>query len=164
MASIPINTVSVPVLPLRDVVVYPFMVVPLFVGRDRSIQALEVAMAADKQILLVSQKNAAEDQPTTETIYQIGTLATVLQLLKLPDGTIKVLVEGVKRGKIAKFLESKEYFLADVELVEDEDVKHEEVEIFIRSLKSQFEQYVKLNRKIPLKLWLQFLPLMMGVG
>ncbi len=123
MASIPIDTtnLSVPVLPLRDVVVYPYMVVPLFVGRDRSIKALEVAMAADKQILLVSQKNATEDQPSEKTIYQVGTLATVLQLLKLPDGTVKVLVEGVRRGRIIRFVENQEYFLADVELLEDED-------------------------------------------
>ncbi len=143
------GTLSIPVLPLRDVVVYPFMVVPLFVGRDRSIKALEVGKAADKQILLVTQKNATDDQPTEKTIHKIGTLATVLQLLKLPDGTVKVLVEGVKRGSITQFIENAEYFLADVELLEDENTTHREVEIYVRSLKSQFEQYVKLNRKIP---------------
>jgi ATP-dependent Lon protease len=143
------TNLSIPVLPLRDVVVYPFMVVPLFVGRERSIKALEVAMAADKQILLVSQRNATEDQPSEKTIYQIGTLATVLQLLKLPDGTVKVLVEGVKRGSIIKFIENHDYFLADVALLEDTNITEREVEIFVRSLKSQFEQYVKLNRKIP---------------
>src|ERR1700722_18581008 len=90
------NTVSIPVLPLRDVVVYPFMVIPLFVGRERSIKALEIAMAADKQILLVAQKNPTDDQPTEKTLHLVGTVATVLQLLKLPDGTVKVLVEGVK--------------------------------------------------------------------
>lgn len=140
---------SIPVLPLRDVVVYPFMVVPLFVGRDRSIKALEVAMAADKQILLATQKNATDDQPSEQTIHKVGTIATVLQLLKLPDGTVKVLVEGVKRGKIKQFVENSEYFLADVDLIEDEAGGEREVEIFVRSLKSQFEQYVKLNRKIP---------------
>lgn len=151
MATIPAdtNTLSIPVLPLRDVVVYPYMVVPLFVGRERSIKALEVAMAADKQILLVTQKNATDDQPTEKAIYEIGTLATVLQLLKLPDGTVKVLVEGVKRGRIMRFVENKEYFLADVELIDDKNIADREVEIFVRSLKSQFEQYVKLNRKIP---------------
>lgn len=150
MVSIPETTsLSIPVLPLRDVVVYPYMVVPLFVGRERSIRALEVAMAADKQILLVSQKNTTEDQPSEQTIYRIGTLATVLQLLKLPDGTVKVLVEGVRRGSIIRFIENHEYFLADVELLEDSNIDAKEVEIFIRSLKSQFEQYVKLNRKIP---------------
>lgn len=143
------KVLGVPVLPLRDVVVYPFMVVPLFVGRERSIKALEVAMSADKQILVTTQKSAAEDQPTEETIYQIGTLANVLQLLKLPDGTVKVLIEGVKRGKITHFLSDQNYFLADVELIEDTNVESREVEILIRSLKSQFEQYVKLNRKIP---------------
>lgn len=151
MASIPSDTssLSIPVLPLRDVVVYPFMVVPLFVGRERSIKALEVAMAADKQILLVTQRNATEDQPSEKSIYRIGTLATVLQLLKLPDGTVKVLIEGVKRGSIERFVENHDYFLADVELIEDKNIDDREVEIFIRSLKSQFEQYVKLNRKIP---------------
>lgn len=149
--AIPTDTsiVSIPVLPLRDVVVYPFMVVPLFVGRERSIKALEVAMAADKQILLVTQKNATEDQPSEGSIHNTGTLATVLQLLKLPDGTVKVLVEGVKRGRIIRFVENHDYFLADVELIEDKNIDDREVEIFIRSLKSQFEQYVKLNRKIP---------------
>lgn len=151
VASVPsdVATLSIPVLPLRDVVVYPFMVVPLFVGRERSIKALEVAMAADKQILLVTQKNASEDQPTEKTIHEVGTLATVLQLLKLPDGTVKVLVEGVKRGQISRFIENAEYFLADVELLEDGNAGDREVEIYVRSLKSQFEQYVKLNRKIP---------------
>ncbi len=144
-----LNSLSIPVLPLRDVVVYPFMVVPLFVGRDRSIKALEVAMAADKQILLVTQKNATEDQPSEKSMYDVGTLATVLQLLKLPDGTVKVLVEGVKRGRITRFIQNKDYFLANVDLLEDKNIADKEVEIFVRSLKSQFEQYVKLNRKIP---------------
>lgn len=141
--------VSIPVLPLRDVAVVPYMVVPLFVGRERSVRALEVAMAADKQILLVSQRNASEEQPTEKSIHHIGTLATVLQLLKLPDGTVKVLIEGVKRGRIVRFVENKNYFLADVEVLNDIDINNTEVEIFIRSIKSQFEQYVKLNRKIP---------------
>jgi len=140
---------GIPVLPLRDVVVFPYMMVPLFVGRDRSIKALDIAMAADKQVLLVTQKNATEDQPTQDTIHQIGTIATVLQLLKLPDGTVKVLVEGVRRGKIVRFLETSEYFLADVEVIEDEGASGRENEILIRSIKSQFDQYVKLNRKIP---------------
>ncbi len=143
------SLLGIPVLPLRDVVVYPFMVVPLFVGRERSIKALEVAMAVDKQILVTTQKNAVEDQPTEDTIYHLGTLATVLQLLKLPDGTVKVLIEGVRRAKINRFLTNKDYFLADLELVEDENTASKESEVLIRSLKSQFEQYVKLNRKIP---------------
>lgn len=143
------NLLGVPVLPLRDVIVYPYMVVPLFVGRERSIKALEVAMAADKQILVATQKSAAEDQPTEEGIYHVGTLATVLQLLKLPDGTVKVLIEGVKRAKILQFLTNQDYFLADVELIDDINMQSRDIEILIRSLKSQFEQYVKLNRKIP---------------
>lgn len=140
---------GVPVLPLRDVVVYPYMVVPLFVGRERSIKALEIAMAADKQILVATQKSASDDQPTEEGIYRIGTLATVLQLLKLPDGTVKVLIEGVKRAKISHFVTNTDYFLADIELIQDTNTSSREIEILIRSLKSQFEQYVKLNRKIP---------------
>ena len=107
---------SIPVLPLRDVVVYPFMVVPLFVGRERSIKALDIAMAADKQILLVTQKNAADDQPKEDGLYYVGTLATVLQLLKLPDGTVKVLVEGLRRARVVRYLEDQSYFLADIDL------------------------------------------------
>src|SRR3990167_8617976 len=140
---------SVPVLPLRDVVVYPYMVVPLFVGRDRSIKALDIAMAAHKQILLVTQKNATEDQPKEETLYRVGTVATVLQLLKLPDGTVKVLVEGIKRGHVTRFVENEGHFLADIEIIKDKNTGTREIEIYLRSLKSQFEQYVKLNRRIP---------------
>lgn len=143
------NLIGVPVLPLRDVVVYPFMVVPLFVGRERSIRALEVAMAADKQILVATQKSAIEDQPTIEGIYMVGTLASVLQLLKLPDGTVKVLIEGVRRAKVVQYISNEAYFLADVEFLNDTNVESREIQILIRSLKSQFEQYVKLNRKIP---------------
>jgi ATP-dependent Lon protease len=143
------NLLGIPVLPLRDVVVYPYMVVPLFVGRERSIKALEVAMASDKQILVVTQKSAADDQPSEEGIHQVGTLSTVLQLLKLPDGTVKVLIEGVKRARITHFIGNQAYFLADIEVIEDSNVNAKDIEILIRSLKSQFEQYVKLNRKIP---------------
>jgi len=143
------NLLAIPVLPLRDVVVYPFMVLPLFVGRERSIKALEVAMAADKQVLLITQKSAGEDQPKEEGLYQVGVLATILQLLKLPDGTVKVLIEGVKRAKIIRFLPNEPYFLADVGIIEDENIASRDIEILVRSLKSQFEQYVKLNRKIP---------------
>src|SRR5580692_1549271 len=110
---------GVPVLPLRDVVVYPYMVVPLFVGRERSIKALEIAMAADKQVLVATQKSAADDQPTEDGIYTVGTLATVLQLLKLPDGTVKVLIEGVRRAKITRFIPNESFFLADIEYIED---------------------------------------------
>src|SRR5476651_710163 len=116
------NLAGIPVLPLRDVVVYPFMVLPLFVGRDRSIKALEVAMAADKQVLLTTQKSASEDQPTEDGLYHMGTLATVLQLLKLPDGTVKVLIEGVKRAKAVKFISNEAYFLADIAVINDSNV------------------------------------------
>lgn len=143
------NLLGVPVLPLRDVVMYPYMVVPLFVGRERSIKALEIAMAADKQILVVTQKTASDDQPSEEGIYKIGILATVLQLLKLPDGTVKVLVEGVRRARIVQFISNDTFFLADIEFMDETNTEAREIEILIRSLKSQFEQYVKLNRKIP---------------
>lgn len=143
------NILGVPVLPLRDVVVYPYMVVPLFVGRERSIKALEIAMAADKQVFVATQKSPAEDQPSEKGLYHVGTLATILQLLKLPDGTVKVLIEGVKRAKIVRFLGDQSYFLADVQFIEDTNIESRQIEILIRSLKSQFEQYVKLNRKIP---------------
>ena len=143
------DILGVPVLPLRDVVVYPYMVIPLFVGRERSIKALEVAMAADKQILLVTQQSASEDQPSEKEIYHIGALATVLQLLKLPDGTVKVLIEGVRRAKVTKFITNDTYFLADIRQLHDTNTDAREIEILVRSLKSQFEQYVKLNRKIP---------------
>lgn len=156
------DNLSIPVLPLRDVVVYPYMVVPLFVGRERSIKALEVAMEADKQILLVTQKDATDDQPDEKSIHTVGTLATVLQLLKLPDGTVKVLVEGVQRGSINEFKENDEYFLADVSMVEDDNTEDKEVEIYTRSLKAQFEQYVKLNRKIPAEIMASILSIEEG--
>ena len=140
---------AIPILPLRDVVVYPHMVIPLFVGREKSIQALEAAMDNDKQILLVAQKSAAQDEPTQEDLYQIGTVSSILQLLKLPDGTVKVLVEGNKRARIVNFLGQEEYFTAQVKLLEDEVVDERESEVLIRSLTTQFDQYVKLNKKIP---------------
>ncbi|HVE43810.1 MAG TPA: endopeptidase La [Gammaproteobacteria bacterium] len=139
----------IPVLPLRDVVVFPHMIVPLFVGREKSIKALEEVMNTDKQILLVTQRNAVDDQPTDNSMYQVGTFGTVLQLLKLPDGTVKVLVEGTKRGFITRFIENEDFFLAEASVLEDENLVHKEIEGFARSLKSQFEQYIKSNRKIP---------------
>jgi len=139
-----------PVLPLRDVVVYPHMVIPLFVGRERSIRALDAAMGVDKQIMLVAQKSAEVDEPGHKDLYDIGTLATVLQLLKLPDGTIKVLVEGAKRAKLRNLEEHEGHFTAEVEPLETpEEVDERELEIMMRSLVSQFEHYVKLNRKVP---------------
>ena len=138
-----------PVLPLRDVVVYPHMVIPLFVGRDKSIKALEAAMEEDKQILLVAQKSAAEDEPDVDDIYRVGTVATILQLLKLPDGTVKVLVEGVRRCKILHFLGGKAYFSAQVVSVPEPELEEREMEVLMRSVMAQFDQYVKLNKKIP---------------
>ncbi|MEJ2140778.1 MAG: endopeptidase La [Gammaproteobacteria bacterium] len=140
---------AIPVLPLRDVVVYPHMVIPLFVGRDKSIKALEAAMENDKQILLVAQKSAAQDEPDVEDLYNIGTISNILQLLKLPDGTVKVLVEGNERAKIVTFLGSEEYFTAQIVKYEEEAVDEREAEVLSRSLTTQFDQYVKLNKKIP---------------
>jgi ATP-dependent Lon protease len=140
---------SVPVLPLRDVVVYPHMVIPLFVGREKSIQALDVAMHGDKRIMLIAQKQADVDDPKVEDLYRIGTLATILQLLKLPDGTVKVLVEGVDRAHIDK-LEAGDYYSADVTMQPDGETYDErEMDVLGRSVISQFEQYVKLNKKVP---------------
>lgn len=138
-----------PVLPLRDVVVYPHMVIPLFVGRPKSIKALDSAMSDGKQIFLVAQKDPSVDEPTIEDFYQVGTISTVLQLLKLPDGTVKVLVEGNKRAKIIRFTQEDEFYCADIELVKDSTGPQTEVDVIIRSLLMQFEQYVKLNKRIP---------------
>jgi ATP-dependent Lon protease len=140
---------AIPVLPLRDVVVYPHMVIPLFVGREKSIKALEAAMEDNKQILLVAQKSAAEDDPTMEDLYRIGTISSILQLLKLPDGTVKVLVEGNRRARIVAFMGEEEYFTAQVKQYEEESIDERESEVLVRSLTNQFDQYVKLNKKIP---------------
>ena len=140
---------AIPVLPLRDVVVYPHMVIPLFVGREKSIKALEHAMEGDKQILLVAQKSAAQDEPTPEDVYGIGTVSTILQLLKLPDGTVKVLVEGNHRARIVHFLGADDFFKAQVVKLEEEVLDERESEVLVRSLTTQFDQYVKLNKKIP---------------
>jgi len=143
------QTLVIPVLPLRDVVVYPHMVIPLFVGREKSIKALEAAMEEDKQILLVAQKSAGQDDPLIEDIYRIGTVSSILQLLKLPDGTVKVLVEGLGRAKIERFLASDDFFSAQVETIETEELEEKETEVVMRSVLAQFDQYVKLNKKIP---------------
>ncbi len=144
----PINA-GIPVLPLRDVVVYPHMVIPLFVGREKSIVALDLAMKADKRILLVAQKQADVDDPKGEDLYRVGTVATILQLLKLPDGTVKVLVEGVDRASIEKLTEG-EFFSAEVTPLPDvERYEEREMDVLTRSLITQFEQYVKLNKKVP---------------
>ncbi len=140
----------VPVLPLRDVVVYPHMVIPLFVGRDKSIKALESAMAGDKQVLLVAQKSAEVDDPQADDIHRVGTLSTILQLLKLPDGTVKVLVEGASRARVVHYLTKDDFFSAQVSPLEPpEGADEREVEVLMRSLLAQFDQYVKLNKKVP---------------
>ena len=137
-----------PVLPLRDIVVFPHMIVPLFVGREKSVKALEDVMGEDKQILLVSQKDASVDDPNAEDIYEIGTLSTILQLLKLPDGTVKVLVEGFERVKISEFSQNKDFFEAFADSYEDHDEENPEIEALARSVINEFEQYIKLNKKI----------------
>src|SRR4051812_16602662 len=138
-----------PVLPLRDIVVFPHMIVPLFVGREKSVQALDDVMREDKQILLVTQKNAGQDDPAADDIYRVGTVGTVLQLLKLPDGTVKVLVEGVSRARIKSFTDNATFFQADAELLEDTIGQGQELEALSRAVIAQFEQYIKLNKKIP---------------
>tara|TARA_E500000318_G_scaffold22377_2_gene22662 strand:+ start:1240 stop:3639 length:2400 start_codon:yes stop_codon:yes gene_type:complete len=143
------GTSSFPVLPLRDIVVFPHMIVPLFVGRDKSVRALEDVMKDDKQILLVTQKNAADDDPSPDDIYTVGTVGTVLQLLKLPDGTVKVLVEGIQRARITEFKENEDFFEAFAEPMVDEESDDPEQEALSRAVVSQFEQYIKLNKKIP---------------
>jgi ATP-dependent Lon protease len=137
-----------PVLPLRDIVVFPHMIVPLFVGREKSIAALEEVMRADKQILLVAQKNAGDDDPSPDAIYPMGTLASVLQLLKLPDGTVKVLVEGASRARIERYSDNETFFEAEIERIDDSGGAENEIEALSRSAVGQFEAYVKLNKKI----------------
>ena len=140
---------SFPVLPLRDIVVFPHMIVPLFVGREKSVRALEDVMKDDKQILLVTQKNAGDDDPEPNDIYSVGTVGTVLQLLKLPDGTVKVLVEGTQRAEIVGFKENSDFFESYATLMGDPTEDDQEHEALSRSVIAQFEQYIKLNKKIP---------------
>jgi len=138
-----------PVLPLRDIVVFPHMIVPLFVGREKSIHALEEVMKDDKQILLVAQKNASQDDPGRDDIYRVGTVSSVLQLLKLPDGTVKVLVEGNARARIRSFVDNPRFFQVSAEVLPDADNDPREIDALARAAVSQFEQYVKLNKKVP---------------
>jgi ATP-dependent Lon protease len=138
-----------PVLPLRDIVVFPHMIVPLFVGREKSVRALEDVMREDKQILLVAQKNAAQDDPSTDDIYKVGTVSTVLQLLKLPDGTVKVLVEGSQRARITSFTDNQPFFQAIAEILPEQAGETRELDALVRSVVAQFEHYIKLNKKIP---------------
>ncbi|MEN0074958.1 MAG: LON peptidase substrate-binding domain-containing protein, partial [Paracraurococcus sp.] len=137
-----------PVLPLRDIVVFPHMIVPLFVGREKSVRALEAVMRDDKQILLVAQKNAAQDDPGADDLYEVGTVSTVLQLLKLPDGTVKVLVEGGKRARIAGYKETQTHFEAFAAPLDEPEGTAPETEALARTVVGQFEQYIKLNKKI----------------
>ncbi|WP_313444317.1 endopeptidase La [Brevundimonas sp.] len=138
-----------PVLPLRDIVVFPHMVVPLFVGREKSVKALDEIMKGEKQILLATQKNSVDDDPSPDAIYPIGVLASVLQLLKLPDGTVKVLVEGKGRARLTRFTDRKEYFEAEAVEIEDEAGDASQAEAMLRAVVEQFENYVKLNKKVP---------------
>jgi len=143
------SVTELPLLPLRDVVVYPHMVLPLFVGREKSIEALEDAMASDKQVLLVAQRNAADDNPAADDIYQVGTVSNILQLLKLPDGTIKVLVEGSYRAVVDNVNDEGKFAIAGVREIESEDIPEHEAEALLRSTIVQFEKYVNLSKKVP---------------
>jgi len=142
------NTVF-PLLPLRDVVVYPQIVQPLFVGRPKSIKALEIAMSSDKQVLLVAQKNATDDEPAADDLYDIGTVASILQLIRLPDGTVKVLVEGLDRAQIKNVSFESDHFRAEINVLNTDEMPKKESALLIRSLLSQFDQYVQLSKKIP---------------
>ena len=138
-----------PVLSLRDVVVFPHMVVPLFVGREKSIHALDIVMGTNQQVVLLSQKNPTVDSPTVKDLYTVGTLAKVLQLLRLPDGTVKVLLEGEKRVNISKLVSNAAFFEAVIEPFQEEPGPSQEMQALVRTLISQFDQYVKLQKKIP---------------
>ncbi|MBM4200689.1 MAG: endopeptidase La, partial [Gammaproteobacteria bacterium] len=140
----------VPVLPLRDVVVYPHMVIPLFVGREKSIVALDSAMKDNKQILLVAQKDAEMDDPTFDDLYAVGTLSNILQLLKLPDGTVKVLVEGEQRSRVEQYIVQDRHYVAEVaRMAEEISLTEQEVDVLMRTAVTTFDQYVKLNKRIP---------------
>ena len=147
--TLPSESISLPLLPLRDVVVFPHMVIPLFVGRPRSIRALEAAMEAGKSIMLAAQKSAGKDDPTPDDVYEIGCVATILQMLKLPDGTVKVLVEGAQRARVANIQDAETHFTSDVIPIAPDLTMGAETEALRRAIVSQFEQYVKLNKKIP---------------
>src|SRR5687767_91575 len=137
-----------PLLPLRDIIVFPHMVVPLFVGREKSIAALEEAMAQDKEILLAAQKKAKTNDPTPDDIYSMGTVGMIIQLLRLPDGTVKVMVEGKRRARVKKFVPNDDFFLCEVENVDEKFTPSVELEALTRSVQSTFETYVKLNKRI----------------
>lgn len=143
------STQNFPLLPLRDVVVFPSMVIPLFVGRKKSIRALEEASENGKQVFLVAQKDANNDNPTKDSVYPVGTIATILQLLKLPDGTVKVLVEGQQRAYLNELEDKDEYFVGAVTAVADSELTDSENEVLLHTLTNHFEQYVQLSKKVP---------------
>ena len=143
------NPKTLPLLPLRDIVVFPHMIVPLFVGRDKSVRALEEVMRADKQILLATQKNAGDDEPAQDAIHATGVIASVLQLLKLPDGTVKVLVEGGSRVDITGYVDNADYYEAVCDPVVEDTADDAELEALMRTVAAKFEDYVKLNKKVP---------------
>ncbi|MBI4228613.1 MAG: LON peptidase substrate-binding domain-containing protein, partial [Deltaproteobacteria bacterium] len=141
--------IKITLLPLRDVVIFPYMVAPLFVGREKSIRALEEGMKKDKEILLAAQKDANTNDPKEEDIYKIGTVGTIVQMLRLPDGTVKVLIEGKKRAKIVSYAPNPGYFLVEAEVITEEGKLGVESEALMRTVVTAFENYVKLNKKIP---------------
>lgn len=141
--------IEIPVLPLRDVVVYPHMVIPLFVGREKSIRCLEAAMEQDKKVLLVAQKDASTDEPTVEEIFSVGTVANILQMLKLPDGTVKVLVEGGQRARLERIIDDKDFFVGEAQYIVSTAIEEKDQDVLVRSAIGQFEGYIKLNKKIP---------------
>ena len=144
------NINKIPVLPLRDIVVFPHMVVPLFVGRDKSVKALESVMKGDKKIMLITQKSASVDDPKKNDLFDFGTVANVLQLLKLPDGTVKVLVEGLNRASINVFFENEDFLQADVDqIIETIDSSDKQLRAMSKSTTDEFDKYVNLNKKIP---------------
>ena len=146
---LPPEPITLPLLPLRDVVVFPHMVIPLFVGRPKSIKALEAAMEAGRQIMLVAQKAAGKDEPKADDMFDVGCVSSILQMLKLPDGTVKVLVEGVQRANTNSITDNDEYFVSEVVPIEPAGEPSSEVEALRRAVTQQFDQYVKLNKKIP---------------
>lgn len=141
--------IEIPVLPLRDVVVYPHMVIPLFVGREKSIRCLEAAMEQDKKVLLVAQKDASTDEPTVEEIFTVGTVANILQMLKLPDGTVKVLVEGGQRARLERMIDDRDFFVGEAQYIASAPIEEKDQDVLVRSAIGQFEGYIKLNKKIP---------------
>ncbi len=152
MEQVKDNIISIPLLPLRDTVIYPFMVVPLFINRPKSVKALEVSVTSGKQVFFAAQKDAKDEDPQAGDLYEIGSIANVLQVLKLPDGTIKVLAEGVHRGRVRKITESGATFLGEIEILEDIIVQDQEAEALVRTLLDSFEDYIKLNPKMPFEI------------